>query len=347
MVDNYYEVLGIEDDATQDEVKKAYRKLAKELHPDINKDDPNQAAEKFKVVKDSYEILSNPLKREKYDLQLMRSGSSPPVQETPTVQQAVYNGPPIAPQRGSDVKIDTKITFGNSYTGIKKEITIQLPIKCGYCAGSGAAQGSPISQCPTCRGSGALLAPVQTPQGYVNQRVVCTTCNGRGILMQKFCPTCSGVGLINGQEIVNISLPSGVEDGAVIKINEKGGYGLGAGPRGDLLLTVEVEDDPNMRREENDLFIEEIITLPKAVFGGKHRVMTLEGRRTLRIPPNTKSRTEFFIEGEGFPDPISGDHGDLYVVVYIDPPENLNDSVKKLLKKLAVELGENLDDLGL
>jgi len=164
--------------------------------------------------------------------------------------------------------------------------------------------------------------------------------------MQQFCPKCSGVGLINGVENVAVSLPPGVEDGAIIKLNGKGGHGLGNGPRGDLLVTVVVKEEQNMKRMDNDLYIEEAISLPKAVFGGKHRVNTIEGRRTLRIPPMTKSRTEFLIEGEGFPDPVSGEHGDLYVVVYIDPPEQLTDNARSLLKKFAVEMGEDLDQLG-
>jgi molecular chaperone DnaJ len=344
LADDFYAILGIEDDATQDEVKKAYRKLAKNLHPDLNKDDPTGIAEHFKKVKEAYEILSNPLKREKYDLELMKFGQGP----VPPVQTSgfVYSGPPIAPQRGSEVKLVMNITFQESFNGVKKTLEVKMPIRCENCGGSGAAPNSAVSGCPTCRGSGALLQPVQTAQGYVNQRVVCTTCNGRGILMQEFCQRCSGVGLINGIDNVTITLPPGVEDGAIIKLNGKGGHGLGNGPRGDLLVTVNVEEVSNMKRVDNDLYIEESISLPKSVFGGKQRVNTLEGRRTLRIPAMTKSRTEFLIESEGFPDPVTGDHGDLYVVVYIDPPEELPDGAKKALKKFAIEMGEDPNDLG-
>lgn len=348
LADDYYIILGIEEDATQDDVKRAYRKLAKMLHPDLNKNDPSGAAERFKKVKEAYEVLSNPLKREKYDLELMRRGSG---FLTSTSQQQsqghIYTGPPLAPQRGSDVKLVMKILFQESFTGVKKGVDVKMPVRCVNCGGSGSAPGTPVSSCPTCRGSGALLQPVQTPQGYVNQRIVCTTCNGRGILMQQFCQRCSGIGLVNGSENVVISLPPGVEDGAIIKLNGKGGYGLGSGPRGDLLITVNVEEITNMRRVDNDLYIEESISLPKAVFGGKQRVNTLEGRRTLRVPQMTRSRTEFLIESEGFPDPVTGEHGDLYVVVYIDPPEDLTDGAKKALKKFALEMGEDLNDLGL
>ncbi|MBN1389889.1 MAG: DnaJ domain-containing protein [Candidatus Thermoplasmatota archaeon] len=347
MADDHYTILGIEDDATQDDVKKAYRKLAKNLHPDLNKDDSTGAADRFKKVKEAYEILSNPLKREKYDLELMRSGSASNQSPVPQSVGFVYTGPPLAPQRGSDVKLVMKILFQESFSGVKKGVDVKMPVRCTNCGGSGSAPGTPVSTCPTCRGSGALLQPVQTPQGYINQRIICTTCNGRGILMQQFCQRCSGVGLVNGSDNVILSLPPGVEDGAIIKINGKGGYGLGNGPRGDLLITVNVEELPNMKRVDNDLYIEESISLPKAVFGGKQRVNTLEGRRTLRIPSLTKSRTEFLIESEGFPDPVTGEHGDLYVVVYIDPPEDLTEGAKKALKKYALEMGEDLNDLGL
>ncbi len=347
MVDDYYSILNIEDDATQEEVKRAYRKLAKTLHPDLNKDVLGGSAEEFKRVKEAYEVLSNPLKREKYDLELMRAGGISPTVSQSNTGGYRYTGPPIAPQKGSDVKIELSITFSDSFNGMKKGVDISMPIRCDGCDGSGSEHGSPVSQCPTCKGSGALLAPVQTAQGYVNQRVICSTCNGRGILMQKFCVKCSGVGLINGIDNIQISLPAGVEDGAIIKLNGKGGYGLGSGPRGDLMVTVSVDEEANMRRVDNDLYIEESISLPKAVFGGKQRVNTLEGRRTLRIPPKTRSRTEFLIESEGFPDPVTGDHGDLYVVVYLDPPEEISDAARKLLKKLALEIGENLDDLGI
>jgi molecular chaperone DnaJ len=165
--------------------------------------------------------------------------------------------------------------------------------------------------------------------------------------MQQFCLMCSGVGLVSGMDSVPISLPPGVEDGAVIKLTQKGGHGIGSGPRGDLYITVRVPEDPGMKRIENDLFIDEVISFPKAVFGGKQRVNTLDGRRSLRIPSGTKSRTEFMIEGEGFPDPVSGEHGNLFVVVYIDPPENLTDEARKLLKKFAMESGEDINDLGL
>jgi len=346
LVDDYYAILGIEEDATQEEVKRAYRKLAKNLHPDLNNQDPMGAAEKFKKVKEAYEVLSNPLKREKYDLELLRGKQSPNGMMGASSNGYVYQGPPIAPQRGSDVKIELNISFSESFNGMKRYVDISMPITCDRCGGSGAEPGTTVTQCPTCRGSGALLAPVQTPQGYVNQRVVCSTCNGRGILMQHFCRKCSGVGLVNGVDKVLVTLPAGVEDGAIIKLNGKGGHGLGSGPRGDLLVTVNVAEEENMRRVDNDLYIEESISLPKAVFGGKQRVNTLEGRRTLRIPPKTRSRTEFLIEGEGFPDPVTGDHGDLYVVVYIDPPEKMNDAARKLLKKFALEIGEDLNDLG-
>lgn len=351
MVDDYYAILGIEEDATQEEVKRAYRRLAKTLHPDLNKEDHTGAADRFKKVKEAYEILSNPLKREKYDLELLRSGKTQgPLkpQGTQTASSGYrYGGPPLAPQRGSDVKINLTISFSDSFNGMKKAVDISMPINCQRCDGSGAEPNTQVSQCPTCRGSGALLAPVQTPQGYINQRVMCSTCNGRGILMQQFCSRCSGIGLINGVEKVQVSLPAGVEDGAIIKLNGKGGHGLGSGPRGDLMVTVSVDEEPNMKRVDNDLYIEESISLPKAVFGGKQRVMTLEGRRTLRIPSKTRSRTEFLIEGEGFPDPVTGEHGDLYVVVYIDPPDEINDQARKLLKKFALEIGEDLDDLGI
>lgn len=347
MVEDYYAILNIEDDATQDEVKRAYRRMAKTLHPDLNKDDPDGASNRFNKVKEAYEILSNPLKREKYDLEMMRNSGNGNGQQARRPDQYHYQGPPIAPQRGSDVKINLHITFSDSFNGMRKGVDISMPISCDRCDGSGAEPGTNVSQCPTCRGSGALLQPVQTQQGYVNQRVICSTCNGRGIMMQTFCSKCSGVGLVNGIDNVQVSLPAGVEDGAIIKLNAKGGHGLGSGPRGDLMVTVTVEEEPNMRRVDNDLYIEESITLPKSVFGGKQRVQTLEGRRTLRIPPKTTSRTEFLIEGEGFPDPVTGDQGDLYVVVYIDPPEELSDNARKLLKKFALEIGEDLDDLGI
>ena len=181
---NHYEILDIEDDATQEEVKKAYRKLAKSLHPDLNKDNPEGAAERFKAVKEAYEVLSNPLKREKYDLQLMRSNGAA-VPESQGESATIYKGPPIAPQKGTDVKISAKIKFQESYTGYKQPTKVKLPVRCSYCGGSGAEPNSNVTQCPTCRGSGALLAPVQTPQGYVNQRVNCTTCNGRGITCER------------------------------------------------------------------------------------------------------------------------------------------------------------------
>jgi len=352
LTSDHYEILGIEEDATQEEVKSAYRRLAKSLHPDMNKDDSTGTSDKFKDVKEAYEVLSNPLKREKYDLERMRSrrgqtGPPPPTYAPQKRNTFFYSGPPIAPQRGADIKLSIAISFQESFLGMRRGVDIGMPVSCDHCGGSGAAPSTPVSSCPTCKGSGALLAPVQTPQGYVNQRVLCSTCNGRGILMQQFCPKCSGVGLINGVENVAVSLPPGVEDGAIIKLNGKGGHGLGNGPRGDLLVTVVVKEEQNMKREDNDLYIEESISLPKAVFGGKHRVNTIEGRRTLRIPPMTKSRTEFLIEGEGFPDPVSGEHGDLYVVVYIDPPEQLSDNARTLLKKLAVEMGEDLEQLGI
>lgn len=350
-MEDYYAILGIEEDATQEDVKKAYRRLAKNFHPDLNRDEEIGSADNFKKVKEAYEILSNPLKREKYDLELLRSGRSQGNvrnQEVPAPSSGYrYQGPPLAPQRGSDVKINLTIKFADSFNGMKKTVDISMPIKCSRCDGSGSEPNTQVSQCPTCRGSGALLAPVQTTQGYINQRVMCSTCNGRGILMQQFCSRCSGIGLVNGVDKVPVSLPAGVEDGAIIKLNGKGGHGLGSGPRGDLMVTVAVDEETNMKRVDNDLYIEESISLPKAVFGGKQRVMTLEGRRTLRIPPKTRSRTEFLIEGEGFPDPVTGDHGDLYVVVYIDPPDDINEQARKLLKKFAFEIGEEPDDLGI
>lgn len=350
MVEDYYQLLGIEDDATQEEVKKAYRRLAKELHPDINSDKTIENAEKFKRIKDAYEILSNPFKRERYDLNLMRErqgqGQNRELKDRSNTLSK-YTGPPLAPQKGADVKLNLSISFEESFHGVKKTINVNMPIICSYCSGSGASPNTPISQCPTCKGSGALLTPVQTGQGLINQRIVCSTCNGRGILMQQFCLMCSGVGLVNGYDTVSITIPPGVEDGAVIKMNQKGGHGLGRGPPGDLYITVMVEDDPRMRRVDNDLYIDEVLSFPKAYFGGKQRVLTPDGKRALRIPPRTKSRMEFIIEGEGFPDPVTGEHGNLYIVVYIDPPESLDDDSEKLLKKYSISSGEDMNDLGI
>ncbi|MCD6382913.1 MAG: DnaJ domain-containing protein [Thermoplasmata archaeon] len=343
MEKTYYEVLGVSEKATIDEIKRAYRELAMKYHPDKNPEDKT-ANERFREIKQAYDVLSNPSRRQKYDnyLRMKREGRLPNQQTYQSVASATNGGQGTGgvyprgytPKRGKDVDYELTISFRESYFGTEKTIKVSIPGPCRVCNGTGFDLSSYVL-CPTCYGAGYVIQTVQTANGPVSKSITCPTCKGVGGNYLRKCSRCKGTGSDMYLEKIKVKIPAGVENGAIIKITSKGGYGFFGGPRGDLNLKMKVEKDENFWRVRNNLHTKIVISFVKAILGGRAKVNTLKGEEIIPIPEASTLGTELIVEGEGFPDPITGERGDLIVEVEIDVPEDLTEEEIEIIRKFA------------
>ena len=364
-----YEVLGIGEKAAPEEIKKAYRKLAKQHHPDANPDNP-QAAERFKEVGEAYVVLSDPEKRKQYDQMRRlgafgfgRGGPGPTYRDAGAAgagaggfsfedlgdfgglgdlfssifdrgRRAGASGQPFGPQRGPDVEHVVEISFETAVVGGK--ITIDLPIteECATCAASGAAPGSKTHRCPECGGSGAIAFG----QGGFQVKRPCPACLGRGEVPDQLCPACGGSGTVRQTRKLQVTVPQGVETESKVRIPGQGERGRGGGAAGDLILTFKVKPHHFFRRDGLDVHVTVPINVVQATLGSKIRVRTVSGKRVvLTIPPGTQTGTRFRIRGQGVE--RGGRVGDQYVEVKVEIPEKLSDQEHKALEEFAALSG--------
>ncbi|MEV5028650.1 molecular chaperone DnaJ [Paenibacillus sp. LPE1-1-1.1] len=343
---DYYEVLGVGKDASADEIKKSYRKLAREFHPDVNK--AADAETKFKEVKEAYDVLSDDGKRSTYD----RFGHVDPNQGMGGGGGGDFGGgfgdifdmffgggggrrDPNAPQRGNDLQYTMTVEFKEAVFGKETEITIPRTETCDTCHGDGAKPGTKPETCSVCKGSGQQEVVQNTPFGRMVNRRACTNCSGTGRVIKDKCTTCHGAGKVKRQRKINIRIPAGVDDGAQIRMSGEGEGGLRGGPAGDLYIVIRVKPHEFFEREGDDIYCEVPLTFVQAALGDEIEIPTLTEKIKLKVPAGTQTGTYFRLKGKGVPKLRGYGQGDQHVKVTIVTPTSLTDDQKELLRQFG------------
>ncbi|GAB4534407.1 MAG: molecular chaperone DnaJ [Thermodesulfovibrionia bacterium] len=351
-VKDYYSILGVDRNASDDEIKRAYRRLALKYHPDRNPGDKT-AEERFKEINEAYACLSSPDKRANYD----RYGTP----EGPGAEFGFgdfssdfgdifsdifgdffgdFSRRRQRPTKGEDFRYDLEVTLEEAVFGAQKRINIPRWETCHICNGTGAEPGKPPMVCPTCKGAGYT----RLQQGFFSISRTCGRCNGTGSVITHPCSECKGQGRIRKRHTLNIKVPPGVDTGVRLKVSGEGEAGSYGGPPGDLYVVINVKPHPFFKRKGNDIHCEIPISFVQAVFGAEIEVPTLDGRTKIDIPAGTPSGRVFHLKGKGVPRLGSYGRGDQYVTVYIDVPKKLTQRQKELLKEFAEISGENTSE---
>jgi molecular chaperone DnaJ len=351
---DYYEVLGVSRDADEATIKKAFRRLARELHPDVNKHDPD-AEDKFKEAAEAYEVLSDSDRRATYDRygrEGLRSGGYAPNFEGFDVSdlfQAFFGGGGLGdlfgmggaartsgPIQGGDVAVAAEIDLAESARGTAVEVGYEAVATCEHCHGNGAEPGTPIETCPRCQGTGQLRAVSRTPFGQVMRTTVCDVCHGDGRVARDPCKVCRGRGRKVERSKVKVDVPAGIADGQRIRVAGRGHAGERGGPPGDLYVLIRVREDPRFVRDGDDLLTAVDVSAPLAALGTTVEVPTvLDDDVELEIPAGTQAHETLIVRGAGMPALRGRRHGDLRVVVNVVTPRHLNREQRELYEKLA------------
>jgi len=360
---DYYEVLGVNKGASDDEIKKAYRKMAKEYHPDLHPGD-KVAEAKFKEVGEAYEVLSDPQKKSRYD-QFGHAGVDPNFGGGPgaggwggvdvdfgdigDIFSSIFGGGfgggtrrqnPNAPRQGSDVGASVFISFEEAAKGCKKKVKVERVTTCSDCSGSGARRGTSPTTCPVCGGSGMVNHQQRTPFGVMQTQSPCSRCQGRGRIIENPCPTCSGQGRVRKSGEVGINIPAGIDDGQVITIPGHGNAGQNGGPAGDLQVQVTVRPHPLFERDGFNIWYELPITYAQAALGAEVEIPTLDGKIPYTIKDGTQPGDVLRVRGKGIPYINGRGTGDLLLKVVVEVPKNLNKEQKKLLQEFEAATGD-------
>ena len=356
---DYYEVLGVEKNASDAEIKKAYRKLAKENHPDLHPGD-KEAEARFKEVNEAYEVLSDADKKARYD-QYGHAGVDPnfgagggfdgsfDFGDLGDIFGSFFGGGfgggrrtnPNAPQRGESIRLSLAISFEEAAFGCEKSVTVERMETCDTCHGNGCAPGSTPEVCPDCHGTGTVQVRRQTPMGVFATSSPCTRCGGKGKIIHQPCKDCHGTGAVRKRKTIQASIPAGIDNGQTISIRGQGNAGKNGGPAGDLLITITVRPHELFRREGTSVLCEAPITFAQAVLGAELEIPTIDGKVKYELPEGTQSGTTFRLKGKGIPALNGRGRGDQYVTVYIETPRNLNKEQKEALKKFAESMGDS------
>ncbi|WP_054024205.1 molecular chaperone DnaJ [Bacillus sp. FJAT-28004] len=350
---DYYEVLGVGKDASADDIKKSYRQLARQYHPDVNK--AADAETKFKEVKEAYDVLSDDGKRSTYD----RFGHVDPNQGMGgggggadfgggfgDIFDMFFGGgggrrDPNAPQRGNDLQYTMTVEFKEAVFGKETEITIPRTETCDTCHGDGAKPGTKPESCSVCKGSGQQEVVQNTPFGRMVNRRACTNCSGTGRVIKEKCTTCHGAGKVKRQRKINIRIPAGVDDGAQIRMSGEGEGGLRGGPAGDLYIVIRVKSHEFFEREGDDIYCEVPLTFVQAALGDEIEIPTLTEKVKLKVPAGTQTGTYFRLKGKGVPKLRGYGQGDQHVKVTIVTPTSLTDDQKDLLRQFGGQSGDS------
>jgi molecular chaperone DnaJ len=346
--EDYYQLLGVSRNASDDEIKKSFRRLAMKFHPDRNRDNP-EAEEQFKKVKEAHDILSDPKKRSAYD-QFGHAGVDPSMGGGQgfgggnfsdifgDVFGDIFGGGGSrgrgGPQRGSDLRYNLEITLEEAVAGTEVKIQIPTLVDCKSCDGSGANKGSAVTTCPTCHGHGA----VRMQQGFFSVQQTCPTCRGSGKQIKDPCRSCHGQGRIQDTKTLSVKVPAGVDTGDRIRLSGEGEAGESGAPAGDLYVQVNVKDHAIFTRDGANLYCEVPISFPKACLGGEVEVPTLAGKVALKIPAETQTGRMFRLSGKGVKPVRGGAVGDLMCRVRIETPVHLNKEQMDLIKQFDESL---------
>ncbi len=353
---DYYEVLGVSRAASDAEIKKAFRRLARELHPDVNSHDP-QAEDKFKEAAEAYEVLSDSDRRATYDRyghEGLRSGGYAPNFEgfgsVADIFEAFFGGGGFGgafssgragPSQGGDVGLSAEIDLKQAAHGAAVEVSYDAVSRCENCNGNGAEPGTPIETCPKCGGSGELRAVTRTPFGQVVRAAPCDQCGGDGRVAKQPCHVCRGRGRTTERVKVSVDVPAGIDDGQRIRISGRGHAGDHGGPAGDLYVQIRVREDPRFVRDQTDLVTVVDVAAPLAALGTTVAVPTIDGEVELEIPAGTQPNESLIVRGEGMP-ALRGRHrGDLRVMVNVVIPRHLKHHQRELLEQLAESMTDH------
>ena len=359
---DYYEVLGIQKGASEDEIKKAYKKLARKYHPDMNPGD-KEAEEKFKEVNEANEVLSDPEKKARYD-QFGFAGVDPnygagagggaygggfDFGDLGDIFGSFFGGGfgggqrrnPNAPQRGESIRASVSVSFTEAAFGCEKSVTLERSEQCPTCKGNGCAPGTTPEICPDCHGTGTVQTRRQTPMGVFASNGPCRKCGGTGRLIHQPCPDCRGTGAVRKRKTIKVNIPAGIDHGQTISLRGQGNAGRNGGPAGDLLITVMVQPHELFRRDGVDVFCEAPITFAQAVLGAELEIPTIDGKVKYSIPEGPQTGTVVRLKGPGIPVLNGRGRGDQYVTVTIETPRNLNKEQKEALRRFSETLGES------
>ena len=355
-----YEVLGLQKGASDDEIKKAYRKLAKKYHPDLNPGD-KEAEKKMKEVNGAYEVLSDAEKKARYD-QYGFAGIDPNYAggaggggfggfqdfDLGDIfgsmfgggfggQQTRHNGP----RKGENLRITLQLTFEEAVFGCEKSVSVTRNESCRDCGGTGAKKGASPETCPVCRGSGQVQSTQRTPFGVFSSSSPCQNCKGTGKIIKEPCPSCKGEGRVRKTRTIRVKIPAGIDDGQTISLRGEGNGGTQGGPAGDLYVTVYVKEHKMFKRDGQDIILEMPISFAQAALGATLTVPTVDGKVQYDLPEGTQTGTVFRLRGSGVPSVNGRGRGDQYVKVNVEIPRNLNHEQKELLRKFDEATGDS------
>lgn len=348
---DYYEVLGVSKDASKEEIKKAYRKLSKQFHPDINKE--ADASEKFQEVKEAYEVLSDEQKRAQYD----QYGHQDPNQGFggfgggaegfgfDDIFSTFFGGgsrrrDPNAPRKGDDLQYSMTIDFMDAVFGKEEEIELPKDETCSTCHGSGAKPGTKPKTCPYCEGSGQVNVTQDTPFGRMVNRRACQHCQGTGQIIPEKCTTCHGEGKVRKVKKIKVTIPAGVDDGQQLRVTGQGGPGVNGGPTGDLYVVFRVRPHKTFERDGDDIYMDLSISIAQAALGDEIEVPTVSGKVKLKIPAGTQSGARFRLKGKGVKNVHGYGTGDQHIIIQVKTPTKLNEKQKQLLREFAEISGD-------
>lgn len=358
---DYYEVLGVSRNASQEEIKKAYRELAKKYHPDVNPGN-KEAEARFKEASEAYAVLGDEQKRAQYDQfghaafdgqgGFGSGGFDFNSGDFGDIFGDIFgdlfgtgrrSGAGGGPAKGANIRTSVQITFQEAVFGCEKTLTLNLKDPCPTCGGTGAKPGTSPKMCPRCHGKGQVVYTQQSFFGTVTNTQTCPQCGGTGKIIEEKCTTCGGTGYTSSRKNIRVSIPAGIDNGQSVRIREKGEPGIKGGPRGDLLVEIRVRDDPKFQRQDYDIFSIEKISYAQAALGGNMLIDTVDGKVLYEVKPGTQSGTRVRLRGKGVPSlrdkNVRGDH---YVTLVVETPVKLSKEAKETLEKFDELTGGSL-----
>lgn len=362
---DYYEVLGVSKGASEDEIKKAYKKLARKYHPDMNPGD-KEAEEKFKEVNEANEVLSDPQKKARYD-QFGFAGVDPnygaggpgwgdgaagfDFGDLGDIFGSFFGGGfgggrgrSNGPQKGESIRVSVVIDFIEAAFGCTKEVTIERSEECDACHGTGCAKGTTPEVCPECKGRGVVTRAQRTPFGVMQTQGECGKCRGTGKIIHQPCPDCRGSGRARKRKTVSVNIPAGIDNGETIAMRGQGHAGKNGGPNGDVYLTVSVKPHEFFRRQGTHVYVDTLVSFTQAALGAELEIPTIDGTVKYTIPEGTQTGTTFRLRGKGIPSTNGRGRGDQYVTVTVETPKGLTKEQKEMLRAFGESRGENNSD---